>query len=156
MKLEKINLPISLPKDKKILIYGFGNPGRQDDGLGFQFVKILEEKGHSNLDFDFNYQLNIEDASNIASYDIIVFVDASLRISESFSFAPLFSEAVTSYSTHAISPVQVLDLCQQIFHVKPDCYLLEIKGYEWELNEGLTIKSQAGLLQALEYFESIL
>lgn len=27
----------------KILIYGYGNPGRQDDGLGNEFIKRMEK-----------------------------------------------------------------------------------------------------------------
>jgi len=152
MKLSKIKFP----KDKKILVYGYGNPGRQDDGLGYNFVKNLEEKNTQMFDLDFNYQLNIEDASNIADYDIVVFVDASLRIEEDFTFAPLKAAEETRHTTHAISAQAVLHLCQQVYHKTPEAYLLEIKGYEWELDEKLTLKSEIALKKALEFFDTII
>ena len=52
--------------DRKILVYGYGNPGRQDDGLGVALVEELEQwvatEKIPGLDFDSNYQLNAEDA----------------------------------------------------------------------------------------------
>lgn len=71
----------------KILIYGIGNPGRQDDGLGTLLVEEIQrvaDPGSSEpgidheLSFDANYQLNIEDAEAISRHDIVVFADASL------------------------------------------------------------------------------
>jgi hydrogenase maturation protease len=153
MKLLKTNF--KFPQDKRILVYGFGNPGRQDDGLGYGFVKEIEAKKIPNLDIDFNYQLNIEDASNISEYDIVVFVDASLRVEEDFSFAPLIPAEETRHTTHAISAQAVLHLCKQIYDKTPESYLIEIKGHEWELDENLTPKSQAALTKALQFFETL-
>ena len=61
---------------KKVLIYGYGNPGRQDDALGILLVEKMElwakENGLGFIDFDSNYQLNIEDAMAISEYDIVI------------------------------------------------------------------------------------
>ncbi|MCK4515905.1 MAG: hypothetical protein KAU31_11640, partial [Spirochaetaceae bacterium] len=71
----------------KILIYGIGNPGRQDDGLGALLVEEIQRAAipgasipgtDHELSFDANYQLNIEDAEAISRHDIVVFADASL------------------------------------------------------------------------------
>jgi len=65
----------------QILVYGYGNPGRQDDGLGNELVRRLEEwviaEGIVDIAFDSNYQLNIEDADAIAQNELVIFVDAS-------------------------------------------------------------------------------
>lgn len=140
---------------KKILVYGYGNPGRQDDGLGYNFVKAIEEKNIPNVEIDFNYQLNIEDASTVADYDLVVFVDASLRIDEDFTFNQLHPKEETGHTTHAISASAVLHLCKQYYQKVPESYLLEIKGYEWELEENLTPKSKIALEKSLQFFESL-
>ena len=71
----------------RILIYGIGNPGRQDDGLGTLLVEEIQHAAipgasipgiHHEFSFDANYQLNIEDAEAISRHDIVVFADASL------------------------------------------------------------------------------
>ena len=63
----------------KILIYGYGNPGRQDDGLGNAFTNRIQEwvaiEGLHDFHFDSNYQLNIEDAEAIAGNRFYRFVD---------------------------------------------------------------------------------
>jgi len=64
----------------QILIYGFGNPGREDDGLGIELARRLEDwskkSGLPGITFDSNYQLNIEDAEVISEKDLVIFADA--------------------------------------------------------------------------------
>lgn len=152
MKFSKTDF--KFPEGKKILVYGYGNPGRQDDGQGYQFVSHIEKNPIPGVDIDFNYQLNIEDASNIDGFDIVVFVDASLRIEDDFTFAPISPKEETAHTTHAISPEAVLHLHQYVHKKIPEAYLLEIKGYEWELEEKLTSKGEVALLKAINYFYS--
>lgn len=153
--MKSLKTDFKFPSDKKILVYGFGNPGRQDDGLGYNFVKILEDLEISNVEIDFNYQLNVEDACTVSEYEIVVFVDASLRIEDEFTFDRLMPAEETRHTTHAISPQAVLHLCQQIYHKTPESYLLEIKGYEWELDENLTPHSKAALIKAMDFFKNL-
>ena len=65
----------------KILIIGYGNPGRQDDGLGVFLVDELHKwANEAQLDYiytDSNYQLNLEDAATISDFHLVVFADAS-------------------------------------------------------------------------------
>ena len=39
----------------KILIVGYGNPGRQDDGLGAGFVEAVEQKHLEGVTVDSDY-----------------------------------------------------------------------------------------------------
>ena len=83
----------------KILFYGYGNPGRQDDGLGICFVeemeKFVRDKDISDISFDSNYQLNIEDADTIKNYDLVFFCDAIIwRAVLRFDFCSSSSEAI--------------------------------------------------------------
>jgi len=145
----------------KILIYGYGNPGRQDDGLGAAFIAAMEQWLLANpidgLDLDTNYQLNIEDAEQISGYDVVLFVDASLEPIDSFSLTSVQpSDAKVEFTMHAVSPSFVLDLCKKIFNRTPETYLLHIKGYEWEFIEKLTDQAQQNLKAALSYIQQSL
>lgn len=140
----------------QILIFGYGNPGRQDDGLGAAFIARMEEwlKVHpnENIHLDTNYQLNIEDAEQISAYDTVLFVDASLEPIDRFSITQVLpSEAKVEFTMHAVSPAFVLDLCQKIFQRTPETYLLHIKGYEWEFSEQLSDEARANLDAAFDY-----
>ena len=146
--------------DKKILFYGYGNPGRQDDALGICFIEQMEtwveENGYKNIFFDSNYQLNIEDADTISGYDIVFFVDASMEQLEGFDISEVeFSNAQVEFTMHAISPGVVLSLCKQIYNKVPQTYLIHIKGFEWELefDKGLTPKAEENLQDALKFIQ---
>lgn len=146
--------------DLRILIYGYGNPGRQDDGLGNAFVESMEtwatEKGLSGIEFDSNYQLNIEDADAIADKDLVIFADASTEDLEDFSLTPVDDEKGVTFTTHAASPGYVAKLCSELYGKSPAVYLLHLKGYEWDFREGLSEKALQNLNLAVEYIKGIL
>ena len=136
------------------LIYGYGNPGRQDDGLGSAFVDRIQESIGNNVQCDTNYQLNIEDAANIAEFDTVIFVDASKEDIEDFKFTEVTPSDQVSFTMHAVSPAYVLHLCESIYKKSPKTYLLHIKGYEWEMREELTSKGKENLEKALEFLQT--
>jgi len=140
-----------------ILIYGYGNPGRQDDGLGNAFVNRIREwvavEGLHDFTFDSNYQLNIEDAEAIADKDLVIFADASKEDIEDFCLSRVDGTNDVSFTTHAASPGYIVKLCEELFNKKPLVLLLHIKGYEWEFTEGISSKAKANLEAALHYMK---
>ena len=145
----------------RILFYGYGNPGRQDDGLGILFIEELEkwikDTGSENIETDSNYQLNIEDAEIISSYDLVIFADASLEPINGFDFTLVKSDDATiEFTMHAVSPAYVLDLCQKIYHKRPRTHLLHIKGFEWELGGEMTVQAKENLTLALNFIKDYL
>ena len=144
----------------KILIYGYGNPGRQDDGLGAVVCNRLEswvsENQLSGIEFDSNYQLNIEDADAIAEKDLVIFVDASVEDIEDFCFSRVDGSTEVSFTSHAASPGYIVQLCKELFDKEPVVLLLHIKGYEWAFQEGLTQQAQENMELALDSLKSVL
>ncbi len=143
---------------KKILIYGYGNPGRQDDGLGNTAIEALDawlkENKITNIALDSNYQLNIEDAADIADKDIVVFVDASEEAHvENFIVTRVEPTDKVEFTMHTVSPGFVLNLCNQIYNKMPETYLIHIRGYEWEMKEELTVEAKKNLSLALDYIK---
>lgn len=140
---------------KKTLIYGYGNPGRQDDALGVIFAEKIElwakENGFGFINIETNYQLNIEDASTISEYEQVIFADASKEEHiESFLYQKLQPSARVEFTMHSVSPAFILHLCESIFNRLPRAYLLQIRGFEWELREGLSIRASQNLENALQ------
>jgi hydrogenase maturation protease len=143
---------------KNILLYGFGNPGRQDDGLGNEFVEEMKiwitENKIKNVEFDSNYQLNIEDADTISNKDIVVFIDATIEDIDNFYVDEVDpSSAKVEFTMHAVSPAFVVNLCNDIYNKFPKCYLVHIKGYEWDFAEGLTDQARENLNKAIAYIK---
>ena len=119
----------------ELLIYGYGNPGRQDDGLGNSFIeeldKWVEANKLSHISTDSNYQLNIEDADAIKDKQVVLFVDASIEEIDDFCISRVeSSDSTIEFTMHAVSTSFVLDLCQKVYNKSPKTYLLHLKGYE--------------------------
>jgi hydrogenase maturation protease len=144
----------------QILVYGYGNPGREDDGLGYAMVRKLEEwvteNEISGIEFDSNYQLNIEDAEIISNKDIVIFVDASTEELADFVLTEVTGETEVSFTTHAASPGYIVKLCADLFGKTPKVMLLHIKGYQWEFLEGLSDQAETNLDKAFAFMKEYL
>lgn len=144
----------------KILVYGYGNPGREDDGLGIKFAESVEEWTLDNpsleLEVDMNYQLNIEDALTISGYDVVFFIDASMEDIGDYQITRIQPSEKVNFSMHAVSPSYITYLCQTIYDKHPLLYLVHIKGYHWELKEGISAKAESNLDEALNYLKDLL
>lgn len=142
----------------KILVYAYGNPGREDDGLGNSLVSMLEKWAAENdldwIDFDSNYQLNIEDAEMISRYSHIIFADASAEDLEEFILTKVTGENEVSFTSHAASPGYIVKLCNELFGHAPEVYLLHIKGYQWEFREGISPKALENLGKAFIFMKN--
>ena len=125
-------------KNNRLFVYGFGNPGRQDDGLGPAIIDKLESDKVEGITIDSNYQMNIEDAHNISQCDAVIFVDASIDAEEPFSFYKIEPSADITFSTHTMSPESVLALCKELYDKDMDAYVMAIRGYEWDFIEGFS------------------
>jgi hydrogenase maturation protease len=134
------------------LIYGIGNAGRQDDGLGWAFIDGLEQiQPPSRARLRRSYQLNLEDADLISRYTRVLFVDATKDPEvESFSLSRPESKLDFSFTSHALSVPSILATARQCFEHVPEAYVLAIRGYEWELQQGLTSPAQHNLSHSLE------
>ncbi|OGX53738.1 MAG: hypothetical protein A2267_05685 [Omnitrophica WOR_2 bacterium RIFOXYA12_FULL_38_10] len=141
----------------KVLLIGFGNPGRLDDGLGPALAEIFEEKSFPGLTIDSNYQLSVEDAASVAENDIVIFADASINGTEPFSFQKLTPKASLTFSTHSIEPDNVLGLAHELFKTKTQGYILGIRGYDFnEFGQYLSEKAKNNLNDAVIFLEQTL
>jgi len=153
----------------KTVVLGIGNPGRRDDGLGWALVNeinrgqarnsldnkkggqapISREIGACPLFIEWKYQLNIEDAHAIKDADLVVFADAAREGEAPATLAELAPAAEISFSTHALSPAAVLALAEELYGRAPQAFLLAIRGYDFDLGEGLSPQAAANLEAAL-------
>ena len=139
--------------DHKTIIFGIGNNGRQDDGLGWSFLALLQT---DNLPFhlEYRYQLQIEDAELISRYDNVIFVDASkTKIEEGYKLYPCVPEDNYSYSTHALAPETILYLTSKLYNRRPNAQILAIQGINWDLKIGLSDVAANNLVRAYQYFK---
>ncbi len=134
-----------------VIVYGYGNPGRQDDGLGPALVERLDEAGLPGVLPLTGFQLNIEDARTIADGSAVIFVDASIDGEEPFSFFEIEPSNEIRFTTHSISPESVLALCRDLFNESQRASMLSIRGYEWEFAEGLSEEAGHNMEKAYDF-----
>ncbi len=139
-----------------ILLIGFGNPGRLDDGLGPAMAEAVEAMALPGVACEADYQLTVEDAAELARCTIVVFADADATGRAPFSLRRLEPSAgALSFSSHSVEPADVLALARQLFGAEPEAYLLGIRGYDFDrFGERLSDRAKANLDAALRYFEA--
>jgi hydrogenase maturation protease len=135
--------------EPRVLVLGYGNPGRQDDGLGPAVAAGSMSLGWPNLTAFDNYQLNIEDAMDVADHDVVWFVDAAKDGPSPFAVRDLSPASSIEFTSHLMRPEAILAIARQCYGATPRAFLLAIRGYEFEFVEALTPGAVDNLRAAL-------
>lgn len=138
---------------RRILVIGFGNPGRRDDGLGPALAARLAALGLPGVTVESDYQLAIEHAELAARHDLVVFADAARDAAgdTAFYLRPVAPAPGTACFSHRISPPTVLQLAADCFAARPSGWLLGIQPADLEsFAEGLTPTAEKNLAAALD------
>ena len=137
---------------RKVLVIGYGNPGRLDDGLGPALADRLEAMELHDVTVDSDYQLTVEDAAEVAQHDVVVFADAHVSCAPPYCLTTMKPGDTMSFSTHHVEPEAVLALARDVFGKLPDAFALGIRGYEFnDFGEQLSDKARQNLDAALEF-----
>lgn len=138
---------------KDILLIGYGNPGRQDDGLGPALAEIVEQLELPGVSVDSDYQLTVEHAEMAAHHGTVVFADATMKGEETFSWTPVEPAAAgIRFTSHHLSPADVLALARDLFAAEPTGYILAMRGQRFgEFDSGLSADAQKALEDAAEF-----
>ena len=154
---------MSASRKPRVLILGYGNPGRGDDALGPELIARLERWAAedalaSTLELTLltDFQLQVEHVLDLQHQDLVLLVDAHLSALPPFGFERVTAAPVPSFSTHWVSPGTLLKVFQDLHGTPPPTYLLGIRGYSFELGEPLSRdaedhlqETQAWVLQLL-------
>lgn len=135
---------------KKVLLIGFGNEYRRDDGLGIKLLDLVE-----NIEKIKVQELTFDMAEILKDYDVVIFVDASIEGDE-FSFRKISEESTFSPLTHHTSCEELLIWTKTLYGKCPDIYLLSIKGYDFDFGEELSEKAKENLEKGVEFLRGFL
>ena len=138
-----------------LIVFGYGNPGRQDDGLGPAAVEEIAKLGLHGVATQFNYQLNIEDADEAGKHDRVVFVDAAEGGPEPYAVHRVRPSRAASFTTHVMSPEVVLAICRDYYGRVPPAVLVAIRGYEFDFGEALTPSARHNLGLAVDHIKRL-
>jgi hydrogenase maturation protease len=149
---------------KKVLMIGYGNPDREDDGVAWHILRELTIKlglpspesyedefpESAWIDFAFYLQLTPEMAEDISAYEYICFVDAHTgNIPEPVRLIDVESEFQHSPFTHHLTPQSLLSMCETIYGKKPEAVLLSVLGHRFLFSRELSKETAALVPQAV-------
>ena len=144
---------MSIPK---ILIFGYGNPGRGDDGLGPAFLEAVERLKLPQVECQTDMQLQVEYVIDLQGRDLVLFVDADMSCSAPFEFSEIEPVKDDSYTSHAMSPQALLHAYAHVFNEPaPVCFLLRIRGERFELGDELSSSARNHLEAAWNQFQPL-
>jgi hydrogenase maturation protease len=160
---------------KKILIIGYGNPNREDDGVAWHILEKLA--AHFDLplspalaadEFEpgnyphlvFELQLFPEMAETMADYDAVCFVDAHTGAYEeevrSVTLDPQFQ---ASPFTHHLTPESCLVIAQTLYGHAPQGLLVSVRGYYFgyktELSEQTALHAGKAVARIIDWVDKI-
>lgn len=136
-----------------MLLIGYGNCGRGDDGLGPAFAERLVAADLPGLAVDIDYQLTVDHAPAVAGADAVVFADALMAGDGPFRMREARAGEAGSLSSHSLTPEAVLALAETLYGKAPPAFVLGISGFEFgEVREGLSKAAQHNLDLAEAFF----
>jgi len=137
---------------KPLLLIGYGNPGRGDDGLGPALVDRLESLELAGIELLSDYQLTVDMAHDIASFEKVVFADAAMTGAEPFSLTRIEPGAPLSFTSHCQRPEGLLYLAQSLFGARARAHVLGIRGYSFgHFSEELSPEAARNLDAAVDF-----
>ncbi|HOM24881.1 MAG TPA: hydrogenase maturation protease [Thermosynergistes sp.] len=142
----------------KVLVLGYGNPYRGDDGLGpllaervAQWLASLGE----GAELWVGQQLLPELAEELVNHDVAIFCDASaVPLEDGFLLEELdISSDPEGLTLHSVSPQWLLGLAQSLAGRMPKACLLSVEGESFDFREGLTPRCEERAKAALQRFQ---
>jgi hydrogenase maturation protease len=123
----------------RAVIIGYGNPLREDDGIGWRAAELLEQRlPVGAAEIIECHQLTPELAASIEGAAVVVFLDAACDCAPgAVSSEPVRAEGAVVWSHH-LTPGQLLTLSNQLNGQAPPAFLIRGGIESMELREGLT------------------
>lgn len=126
------------PAATRLVVFGWGNDARGDDGLGPLLLGRIAELALPHVVAIEDFQLQIEHAMDLEGADLALFLDASVAAPAPFAFTETGPRADFSHTSHAMTPEAVLDVFARVLGRRPPpAFVLAMRGEAFELGSGL-------------------
>lgn len=133
---------------RKILVVGYGNPMRGDDGLGPAAVGLLERRMHEEgVRFLVRHQLGIELAADLSEADLAIFIDAHVgdvagTIKEEMVVPDV---SVPGSFSHHLRPGILIGMIEALYNRHPETVIYSISAGSFDHGKGLSPAVEAAM-----------
>lgn len=142
-------------QSKNIVLIGYGNRLRNDDGVGQVVANTVAAWKLPNVQAIATHQLTPELAEILATADFAIFCDADTNTSQ---VQVHFLEVASSrmLTSHCCEPQTLLAIAQILYGFSPCSCLVKIPAINFNLGDRLSTVAQHGMAQALTEIESLM
>lgn len=149
-----------------VLIVGFGNTVRGDDGLGPLVTGSLEDGqmppcAHARIAY--RPQLDVSLVAELHEVDLAIFVDARqdeddalIRVANIEPQKDSLQSPILSHSTHSMAISVLLSIVSKWYGRQPSCYLVQPKGFDFSFRETISEKANMAATLARQAIYQIL
>ena len=143
-----------------LLIIGYGNPLRGDDGAGYAVAVRLAQVEYDNVRIVPAHQLTPELAYDISQTSHVVFIDAIAATSSSHAVTVKHLDNISKsetnqpqqdIATHSSAPETLLFLCRQLYDRYPKATLITIPAFNFTLGEHFSGATEKAMREAYNY-----
>lgn len=123
-----------------ILIVGYGNPTRSDDGIGIEVANRIARENFSDVTVIITQQLHLDVLEEISECKTIILVDASQE-TKGVSLKKVDSgDDALFNSSHHLRPELLLALAKRLYGLEPELYVCSIQGENFDFGDTLSPK----------------
>ncbi|HKW30416.1 MAG TPA: hydrogenase maturation protease [Verrucomicrobiae bacterium] len=138
-----------------LLVIGYGNPLRCDDGVGPRVVEAIEELHLPDVRTLTCQQLSPEHAEPISRARTVIFVDAAVDAPTEVQLRKLAPGQTSQLMAHAADPRTMLALARDVFGHAPEAWWLTIPAVKLGFGDGLSPAAQRGFETAVQEIKNL-
>lgn len=138
-----------------MLIIGYGNELRGDDGVGPKTVEAIAALKLPGVQCLSCHQLTPELAETISRANRVVFVDAAVTEAGTVEVQELAAAESAVNSPHSINPAVLLGMAKQLYGSSPRAWLVTIPVRSTDFIEKLTPLAERGMAEAIQRIQAL-
>lgn len=138
-----------------LLVIGYGNTLRGDDGVGPRVAEAVGNLCLSSVWTLICQQLSPEHAEPVSQARAVVFVDAAVGAPDWVQFRKLEPNDSPQLMAHAADPRTMLALARDVFGHAPEAWWLTIPAVKFGFGEEFSPETEAGFHEAVHQIQSL-
>jgi hydrogenase maturation protease len=141
-----------------ILVIGYGNTLRSDDGAGQIVAETIDNLRWANVRSLSVHQLTPELAADIAESDKVVFIDAypCSKKEAQLTIESLNSEENQGIFAHHMNPQSLLNLTQTLYGKLPCAWWILIPGVNFDFGENISPLTEKNIDKAITWLKNLI
>ena len=141
---------------KKVLIIGYGNTLRGDDGAGVRAAAMAAER-HREADWVSLQELHPEIAEVMTNYESVIIVDAALDVEDVVTTQIRPSHLNGFENNHSYSPQALVNVCHALYHTAPsNTYLIRIPATTMDFSEQISSRTSEKIVETIAIIDGLL